>query len=238
MPGWHSESVLHRVLTPCVTLNEHCAYTEEHRLTPIEPKAYGARKKVTEAADRRGFDGRHSIATFPDHKCGRPLSSRGRCSSSEDPSLCSLLAIARCIRRRQERVESQQPSRQLLAHRDKRLVFGLDFTCPVTALIRHVDNFRMCSIRPKCQNSGTAGSMKALPAAESGCYNSDFLGLSCADCLFFLGDAVGQNHNRKPIVRKGPNNLQEFLEIDRLNNVRTTAQLVHFKNLFVLCGSC
>jgi hypothetical protein len=89
MSGWHSESALHRVLTPCVTLNVHYAYTEEHRLTPIEPEADSARQKMAREADRCGCVRRHSIERPRNISVPPPSKypAWGRCSSSEDPSL-------------------------------------------------------------------------------------------------------------------------------------------------------
>jgi hypothetical protein len=48
---------------------------------------------------------------------------------------------------------------------------------------------------------------------------------------------VRQNHNRKPIFSDCPNDLKELLEIDRFDNVRTTAHVIHFKDLLFLLRS-
>jgi len=50
-------------------------------------------------------------------------------------------------------------------------------------------------------------------------------------------DRGGQDDDRKPIVSDCPNHLQELIEIDWLDDIRTAAEFVHLESLSVLRGS-
>lgn len=58
-----------------------------------------------------------------------------------------------------------------------------------------------------------------------------------ADCCFFRQGNLRQNHNRKPIFSDSPDDVNEIVEIDRFDDVRATAHLVHFQDLFFLLRS-